>query len=327
MRQGGQSGIQGFGLLAQVPAVAAAVVGLLALTCVVPAVAGATQAPTSAAFAVAASNGFRLDVESEAGKIVVVASERHPPIATFTRGGRPRPADPSNGAASIYRGRAVASRPGRIEADLGGLGRIALSFHPTGTVRVTGLGRAAAACAGSSRVVRRLGVFTGLVEFRGEGGYTAVRATRVRGSVGTPLPPGCAAGAASVAGVAARARRARSPRHVVLTAVDHRTGTGFEAKTTAMGVAFLATLRERLAGGLVVLRRAYAGAPAGSFSFAGGLGSARVSPPAPFAGSARYVAAHSSRSGSWSGDLEVTFPGGTVPMTGPGFQTWLGARR
>ncbi|HVY97004.1 MAG TPA: hypothetical protein VHA54_08605 [Solirubrobacterales bacterium] len=290
-------------------ALAAAVLALAA-----PAAAGAAQAvgAASAAFTIRGSYGFRLDVESQAGAVTVVASERRPPVAGFAPSGRLRPADTGNGASSIYYARAAAPGPERVEATLGALGRIAVSFHPSGAVRVTEL-RGGAGCERRARIVRRLGTFTGLVEFRGEDGYTAVRATSAAGSVGTPLPRGCATAAAAPA------------RTVVLAAANRRAGTSFEAKTTRMGVAFLATLRERLDGGLVVLRRAYAGAPSRSFSFDDALASARVTPPAPFTGSARYLAG-AGPGGSWTGTLEATFPGATLPMTGPGFRARLGAR-
>ena len=270
----------------------------------------ASGSTSSAAFGLTASNGFSLDIESEGGKVTIVASERRPPIATFSAAGRPRPAGTGNGASSIYRARGATASPNLIEARLGGLGRISVAFHPSGKVHVTRLdarGRAGA-CARPARIVRRLGTFTGSIEFEGEDGYTSVRATSARGSVGTPLPPGCAAGRA------------------VLSAVNPRAGTRFEATTTDMGVAFRAILEQRLEGGVVVSRRAYAGAPRGTFAFDNALTSARVSPPAPFSGVARYAAGRP-RPGSWAGSLSVTFPGATIPMTGPGFQARLGAGR
>lgn len=290
---------------------------LAALAAAVPA--SAAAAPSSAAFAVPGSNGFRLDVASEGGELTAIVSERRPPVTTFSRGGRLRPADPGNGAASIYYAHAGGGGARRIEATLGRLGRIAVAFHPSGAVRVTALGPGAG-CGGPARIVRRLGTFTGLVEFRGEGGYTTVRATRARGSVGTPAPHCAALAGASSAGASAAGRRGR----VVLRAVNRRAGTSFEARRSGAGVAFLATLRERVDGGLVVLRRAYARAPRTAFSFDAALTAARVRPPAPFTGSARYRDGAAAR---WRGSLRATFPGVTLPMTGPGFRTELGARR
>jgi hypothetical protein len=280
---------------------------LIVLLSLLPAAASAASASLSAAFGVRGSNGFRLDVESTGETLTLAASERRPPVATFSRAGVPKPGGVSNGAASIYRLRA-GSGPRRIDAGLGRLGRIAVAFQPSGRTRVTRLGPedGELACGRRITIVRQLGTFVGTVEFRGEGGYTSVRVARAPGSIGTPLPSGCASAS-------------RSPRGVELAAVDRRSGTRFEARTTATGAAFLATWRERLEGGVTVSRRAYAGAPRGTFDFDGDLTAAKVTPPAPFTGSARYLAAGSGTK-RWRGDLSATFPGAAIPLTGPGFR-------
>lgn len=277
---------------------------------------------SSAAFTVQGSNGFSIDVGSEGGGVVLAASERRPPFATFSSDGRPRPAGTANGAASVYYAQGSGGAH-RIEARLGALGRISVRFRPSGRKRVTVLrgGAAAVSCAAPRRIVRRLGTFTGTIEFRGEDGYTEVATTRARGSVGTPLPARCG-GAAS----ASRAAPWPEPGSAVLGAVDERAGISFRAATTATGAGFRATLRERRPDGLVVLRRAVAGAPPSTFSFDRGLTAARVKPPAPFSGVGHFRA----RPGggvSWSGNLRVTFPGLNVAMTGPGFATRLGPGR
>jgi hypothetical protein len=303
----------------------------LALLPAAPAAADRSQPASSAAFSVRGSNGFSVDVESEDGRVMVAASEHLPPVATFSRGGRPRPADTSNGASSIYYARASSVDPTRVDARLGRLGRIDVAFHPSGEVHVTRLAApgGAGACAGPARLVRRLGTFTGTVEFQGEDGYTSVRATSARGSVGTPLPPGCLAAPASTAHaarVAAGPRPRRQRRSAELRAVNRRDGTSFKATTTNTGVAFLAVLREHR-GGLVVARRAYAGAPLSTFAFAADFSWAQVRPPAPFSGAAHYVAATGNRAGTWEGGLAATFPGVAVPIAGPAFSAELGARR
>ena len=300
----------------------------LTLLSAAPAAADGSRPASSAAFSVRGSNGFAVDVESEGGRVMVVASEHLPPVATFSRRGRPRPADTSNGASSIYYARAASADPTRVDARLGRLGRIDVAFHPSGDVHVTRLAAPAGAgpCAGPARLVRRLGTFTGTVEFQGEDGYTSVRATSARGSVGTPLPSGCLAAPASPAPTARVAARPQRPRSAALRAVSRRDGTSFKATTTNTGVAFLAVLREHR-GGLVVARRAYAGAPLSTFAFAADFSWAQVRPPAPFAGAAHYVAGAGNRTGTWEGGLTATFPGVVVPMAGAGFTAELGARR
>ena len=326
MFQARQSGIR----RCRTGALSALVLALsLALLPPSPAAGDGSRPASSAAFSVRGSNGFSVDVESEDGRVMVVASEHLPPIATFSRHGSLRPADTSNGAASIYYARASGADPARVDARLGRLGRIDVGFHPSGEVHVTRLAGQGGAgpCARSARLIRRLGTFTGTVEFQGEDGYTTVRATSARGSVGTPLPSRCLAGPASRADAARRAAPGPGQRRsAVLRAVNRGDGTSFEATTTNAGVAFLAVLRERH-GGLVVARRAYAGAPRSAFAFAEDFGSAQVRPPAPFSGAARYVAASGNRTGTWEGGLTATFPGVVVPMAGHGFSAELGARR
>lgn len=311
---------------ARTAAIASAGVGVALLAFGSPLAVATPQSPRpasaradSAAFTVPGSNGFSLDVESRRGTVRVVVSERRPPVATFSPGGTPRPAGFLNGAASIYRARAASADPLRVEAQLGQLGRISVSFHPSGRSRVTTLGAGGeAGCGAPARIVRRLGTFRGTVVFHGEDGYTSVEATSAPGSVGTPLPASCAAASRLRPGAPGGRPDA------VLSAVDRRAGARFEARTTASGVAFAATWRERLGGGMVVSRRAYAGAPRAAFAFGSDLAWARVTPPAPFSGAARFGAGGGA---SWTGSLRATFPGGVIPLTGPGFRARLGAPR
>ncbi len=297
-----------------------------------PALAAQPAPGGSAAFTLRGSNGFAIDVGAEAGAVVLAASERRPPIATFSADGRPRPAAAVNGAASIYYARGADSGATEVRARLGGLGRIEVRFRPSGRTRVTVLRAGAHGCAAPARIVRRLGTFTGTIRFQGEDGYTAVEATEAPGSVGTPLPAGCGGGDPASASAARSAPGAASasawpePGSAVLFAANRRAGTSFRASTSDTGVAFLAVLEERLPGGVVVSRRAFAGAPPSTFSFDRGLRSARVKPPAPFSGSARFDAA-ARGAARWTGSLRATFPGANLPMTGPGFRPRLGPAR
>ncbi len=272
----------------------------------------ATPPATSAAFTVRGSHGFSIDVESSGGRVRIIASDAGPPLPTFSRTGRPRLASSGNGASSVYELRTPPAPPRLIEAPLGELGRISVRFRPSGRKRVTRLDRHAGPfpCDGGTQIVRALGTFVGTVEFRGEGGYTSVETRRARGSVGTPLPAGCS-------------ERPHPSGRAVLHARDREAGTRFRAKMTDTGVAFLATRRERLDGGVVVTRRAYAGCPPDSFSSDADLSAARVWPFAPFSGVGRYRAGGGRP--RWSGNLRATFPGGTIPLTGPGFRADLGA--
>jgi hypothetical protein len=276
--------------------------------------------PQSASFSLRGSNGFVVDVTSQGDEVRVIASERWSPVATFGASGRPRSAGSGNGASTIYTAPAEAGGPEMVEAALGELGRIAVRFRPSGR-RVVSTARQA--CGRPGRVVRRLGVFVGTISFQGEGGYTTVAATSARGSVGTPLPPGCETpGSTSGAAVASSSMpTAAAPGGAVLNAVDPRTGSKFRAAPGPGGVSFRARVEERNADGVTVVRRAQAGAPASAFRFNRPLTWAAVTPPAPFSGTARFAAGAGAR---WRGSLRVTFPGLSVPLTGAGFRAGMG---
>lgn len=277
--------------------------------------------PQSASFSLRGSNGFVVDVTSQGDEVTVIASERWAPVATFGPSGRPRSAGTGNGASTIYTAPAKAAGPEAVEAALGELGRIAVRFRPSGR-RVVSTARQA--CGRPGRVVRRLGVFVGTISFKGEGGYTTVAATSARGSVGTPLPPGCETpGSTSGAALASSIPTGPPAGGAVLNAVDPRTGSKFRAAPGAGGVVFRAWVAERKADGVTVVRRARAGAPASAFRFNRPLTWAAVTPPAPFSGTARFAA----RAGApWRGSLRVTFPGLSVPLTGAGFRAGMGRR-
>lgn len=277
-------------------------------------------APRSASFSLSGSNGFVLDVTGEGGEVTVIASERQPPVPTFTPSGRPRSAGTGNGASSVYIAPAKAAAPAAIDAGFGALGRIAVHFRPSGRRIVTVVRRA---CGRPIRVVRQLGTFAGTIRFEGEEGYTAVAATSARGSVGTPLPPACASASAGAPGVPSSTPALLRPLAgaAVLSVDDPRTGSNFRAAPRPGGIDFRARVEERNADGVTVVRRAQAGAPASTFAFNPALSWAAVAPPAPFSGSARFAAHARIR---WTGSLRVTFPGLSVPLTGAGFRAALG---
>jgi hypothetical protein len=279
--------------------------------------------PQSASFSLRGSNGFALDVTGEGGEVTVIASERRPPTATFAPSGRPRLAGTGNGASSVYTVPATVAGPAALDAGLGPLGRIAVRFRPSGRRVVS----TAEACGRSARVVRRLGVFVGTIRFEGEDGYTTVAATSARGSVGTPMPSDCGSPGPSPGAAVASSRSTATGSvagSAVLSAVDPRAGSSFRAAPGPGGVGFSARVEERTDDGVTVVRHAQAGAPAAAFDFNRSLTWAAVTPPAPFSGTARFAAAAGVR---WAGSLRVTFPGLSVPLTGPGFRSTLGRAR
>jgi hypothetical protein len=269
----------------------------------------------SASFSLRGSNGFVLDVSAEGGEVTVVASERSSPVPTFSSAGVPRRPGDGNGASSIYLAAAKATGPGVIDAGLGALGTIAVHFHPSGERTITTLRD----CDRPVTLVRRLGTFDGTISFEGEDDYTTVAATSAKGSVGTPLPAGCKHDGGASTSSLVLSHPARSVG-AILTAADPAAGSSFRAATGPAGVAFSARVRERNEDGVLVVRRAAAGAPLAAFDFNGALTRATVRPPAPFSGSAGFV---SGGGPAWQGNLRVTFPGLSVPLTGAGFRPRL----
>lgn len=80
---------------------------------------------------------------------------------------------------------------------------------------------------------------------------------------------------------------------------------------------FAASISERR-GGMGISRSVDVTAAPGAFDFDVPAGVAFVTPPAPFAGEARYTRSSGKRA-SWRGDLSVDFPGRAgVRLTGPG---------
>ncbi len=279
--------------------------------------------PESASFTLRGSNGYAVDVSSQGGKVTLFVSERRPPVATFTASGRPLPASSGNGASNMYSTRAETPAPGAVDANLGALGAIAVRFRPSGESAISTLRRV---CGRPLRVVRRLGTFVGTIRFNGEEGYTTIAATSAKGSVGTPLPADCGGSDPATAemptALSSTFHAGPPAAATFLTAVDLSSGSTFRAAIASGGVSFRAQVEERNADGVVVMRRAYAGAPRASFAFDQALTWATVRPPAPFTGNANFVAGQGGP--KWRGTLRVTFPGLSVPLTGPAFRPTLG---
>jgi hypothetical protein len=272
----------------------------------------------SAEFAIDGTDGFRLNVKSERGKVTIVVADRRPPVATFSRSGDLLAANSGNVASSTYVAFGASRDPREIDVPLGRLGRVSVSFRPSGKVRTTNLGPSAAGgCTGPRRLVRKLGIFSGTIEFRGEHGYTTVAASHAKGSLGTPLAGACLESGEEDA----VARPFSLEGSAALTALDNRAGVQFEAVTTGGQVDYTASSVGLLGASMVVLRSAQAVAPKRSFAFDDLLRSARIAPPRPFSGEAGYEL----RQGPiWTGDLSVDFPGASTSLTGPDYRATLG---
>jgi hypothetical protein len=265
----------------------------------------------SAAFTLAGSNGYSLYFKSEKGQLAVVVSRRRPSSATISPLGKLVPANSGAASESTYflnTGR----DPSKIDADLGALGQVSLTFQPSGEKKVTfvDLESKSEKCVGAAKVVRRLGSFVGTVNFRGENGYTSAEATSVPGTVGTSPFRNCT----TLRGAAGDAPLPTAPPDAFLTA----TGAGsFLALHGPDETRFTALAADYLGDGLNVFRQATAIGGQSAFRLGRRRGAswANLSPPPPFSGTASYRHPQGAPP-SWRGDLSVEFPGAVLPLTG-----------
>ena len=267
----------------------------------------------SAAFTMAGTNGYTLYFKSEKGLLTIIASRRQPTQATIATDGTLVPARLGPGSESTYVYFGVSKDPRTITADLGALGKVSLSFQPSGAKKVTSvdLSEKTEKCIGATRVVRRLGSFVGSVSFHAENGYTAAEATSVPGTFGTSPFRSC-----STIPKHAPEEDEVLPERPTFLAVSGP--AAFFALQDSEESRFTAFENESLGNGFSVFRLATAvGAPSLFSSRPNGL-RASVRPPAPFSGSGAYS---DTPGGSpvWSGDLSVSFPGVQRALTGDGF--------
>lgn len=199
--------------------------------------------------------------------------------------------------------------PGGVWASFGKLGKVAVKFRPSGRVRRKHPPRR---CKGRARTTVH-GVFVGSIRFRGEQGYARVRTRRASGSMqvrppwrckkpksrtgggdGPPLPD---LGLSDIVSLDANATRGRLAFGVFAWRPPEEHGlTLFSASSSerrgrmTIGRAIMATGRER------------------TFVFDIDQGTATVSPPPPFSGTANLSRGPDGTAG-WSGSLRVDLPG------------------
>lgn len=196
---------------------------------------------------------------------------------------------------------------GFLKADLGGLGRIDLALRKSGREKTIHI-----KCSRDSYPFEP-GVYEGIVEFKGERGYTSAHTTRV-----PVLPPttsfcGGESGYGESRGPGEPGARLRGVSFAHGRTLsfqinkNHRSGKTF----------FKAELGERRDG--IVIRRSVEGVtPAGSFRYDPNLETAKLAPPQPFSGSAALARDPDSFQPRWSGGLALDFLGHPeVPLAGP----------
>jgi hypothetical protein len=203
-----------------------------------------------------------------------------------------------------------------IEADLGRLGRAALDVVPSGRKRSLSL-----ACQGEGRKTSKFEPlrFRGIFEFHGEEGYAEASSTApteytrffvdlVCGSSGGGEGLG-----SDFPGARLKLHARRGDFHLALQANENRPGARTRIEVEA---------REKH-GGIAISRSRTVWVGAAAFDYDPLLRTARLAPPAPFAGSASFHrgAAPANR---WSGNLTVDLPGRSdLPLAGAGIEANL----
>ncbi len=191
------------------------------------------------------------------------------------------------------------SSAGGLSAGFGKFGKVSMHFHATKTFHL----KPPKGCSGhAAKLVR--GTLKGVLQFRGEHGYTTVHVRKAPGSVSYPVSWKCG--------------RSHFPKSTSLSWTN-KSGRLFFLASHIDGrsrASFLASLSEK-AGSVSIIRTVQISTKANRFKFNSALSSASVSPSAPFHGTAHYQG--SSFTGSLSGTLSVSFPGhGRVKLTGAG---------
>jgi len=197
-----------------------------------------------------------------------------------------------------------------MQADLGELGEIAVSFKPSGRAK-----RERPACGGKGVAFDR-GFYEGTIEFRGEEGYTQVSATRAKGDLQFLLDiicPGLDGVTGSGPGLPGAQLITRLRPHAFFEAGKNGPGTR---------AGFAASIAEKR-DGMRISRAVATMGPAKAFTYDPLLKRATVRPPVPFSGEATYRRA-AAPAGRWAGTLAVDFPGHSeARLTGRALRTAL----
>ncbi|HEX6204345.1 MAG TPA: hypothetical protein VFZ29_00870 [Solirubrobacterales bacterium] len=195
-----------------------------------------------------------------------------------------------------------------IQADLDPFGRVDLVMRGSGRVRTIPI-----RCSRGQKYPYETGVWEGMVEFRGEGGYVNGRETSL------PVLPFITSYCGGGSGRGESRGGEGSGARLKGTSFAHGRFLSFQVnKNHARGKAlFDAELKERR-GGVRIYRFASGWLPASAFRYDPDLRNATLSPPAPFSGLASLRRRPDSVPPLWSGDLAIEFPGRKVSLAGPG---------
>jgi len=211
----------------------------------------------------------------------------------------------------------------RLQASFGQLGELSMRFHPSQNRPWVKPGRN---CRGLGQFLVRHGVWEGTLRFRGEDDYLSLDVHRVRGTVET-IAPQCRQ-ASQEGGSRQLIRPSQEPalgREVPVLQTRWRHGVRaaeFLGGSGREGSNFFAATQEAR-GRVAIFRAARAEGKTKAVTADNALTEARLSPPSPFHGSARYRAA-ADGSKTWAGSLFVSFLGAPhYALTGELFEPSL----
>jgi hypothetical protein len=271
-------------------------------------------------FKARATDGYAVSVEAVGRRKVIVTVSKGGFFATYT----------VNGHVSHD----------RIQADLGGFGRIAVRFQGR-RLRVGENPLPHRRCNGREPI-KEVGRFVGTIRFKGERGFAELDATRAHGSLKQSFKrtctrdlqfrnarPGSRTGQEKeeedVLTILAAGSKSAG-RHVSFEAVGSEAGIGEQPAEARENFAIaVAKLNEKV--GQVSISRAllvFAGGDGFAVSQAGAFPTtASVALPKPFEGAADYLEEPGTVP-SWTGSLRVHLPGvGSIPLAGPDFEAIL----
>lgn len=195
-----------------------------------------------------------------------------------------------------------------ISADLGSLGKVDLHLNPSGEKRTIPI-----KCGKGDTFTYEPGVYEGVLEFKGEDGYTAVSATRL------PLRPQLASFCGGGSGYGESISSDIPGARLRGVSYAHGRTLSFQVNKNRPGAptVYEASLRERR-DGILIGREVWGVTSAAAFRFQPDLQTATLSPSPPFSGSASISRNRNSVSPIWTGSLALDFPGRSdVPLAGP----------
>jgi hypothetical protein len=216
---------------------------------------------------------------------------------------------------AVYFARGEVSAEG-IAVKFGSFGEFVVDYQPFRTLETREPGRH---CEGEPQTTTE-GYFRGTMRFRGERDYVRIEAARVTGTL--VLHPEWSCRHRSARASRAPAREANEDK-ATLIAYSRRDSIRFGAigsrDEDESPYTYFLTASQEVREGVSISRFTYARTRSAGFEFDNLRGTAFVDPPAPYAGSARYLRRPDARDG-WSGSLTAPLLGlGRVHLAGPGF--------